>query len=98
VGLLLATALRVCWAAKRESEIRIEFVAVAPKVLALFYCLWLLLRYFYGGIFAVWFVTFLVTAIVLRWHFVTRRVFGWSPPPASSPVKPQRQPPDAQST
>jgi hypothetical protein len=100
VGLLLATALRVCWAAKRESEIRIEFVAVAPKVLALFYCLWLLVRYFYGGIFAVWLVTFVVTAIVLRWHFVTRRVFGWSPPPPSpaSPVKPQRQPPDAQPT
>jgi hypothetical protein len=85
VVLLLGFAFRVCWKARCRSQIKIELVAAAPKVLALFYGLWLLLRYFFGpagnfgllvGLVAVWFVTFVVTAIVLRWQFLAQLVFG----------------------
>jgi hypothetical protein len=76
VALLLGLALIACWSGRRHSRITIEVVAAAPKVLALLYCLWLLLRFFHAGIFVVWSVSVAVAVIVLRWPFIARRVFG----------------------
>ncbi|PYR47650.1 MAG: hypothetical protein DMF89_18040 [Acidobacteria bacterium] len=77
VALLLGLALIACWSGRRQSRIKIGVVAVAPKALALSYCLWLLLRFFHGGIFVVWSVSVAVAVIVLGWPFIARRVFGY---------------------
>jgi len=73
---LLIGALRICWSAQRANPIKIEAVAAAPLLFTMVYCLWLLLRVFHLGIAALWLVTVVFTAIVLRWEFIAQSLFG----------------------